>query len=71
MEDEGELGSFPFGDVLGVCIVRFWGICFGGFCSDDETEGNLCDCVETNDCVSLYEFSCFVHNFFILVVIQR
>ena len=70
-KDECELGSFPFGDVLGVCIVRFWGICFGGFCSDDETEGNLCDCVETNDCVSLYEFSCFVHNFFILVVIQR
>ena len=69
-KDEGELGCFPFGEVLVRCRNR-WGIRFSGFCSDDETEGNLCDCVETNDCVSLYEFSCFVHNFFILVVIQR
>ena len=74
-KDEGELGCFPFGEGSGNRGLFRGGICFGicfeCFCSEDETEGNLCDCVETNDCVSLYEFNCFVHNFFILVVIQR
>ena len=55
-KDEGELGCFPFGEV--VHRFYFWGICFEGFCSDDETEGKDCDCVETNDCVSLYECVC-------------
>ena len=56
-KDEGELGCFPFGDGGGNRGLRWGGICLGGFCSDDETECNDCDCVETNDCVSLYEFS--------------
>ena len=51
-KDEGELCCFPFGEVG--CRILFVGICFVGFCSDDETEGSDCDCVETNDCVSLY-----------------
>ena len=51
-KDEGELSCFPFGEVG--CRILFVGICFVGFCSDDETEGSDCDCVETNDCVSLY-----------------
>ena len=56
-KDEGELGCFPFGEVLVGCRILFVRICLVGFCSDDETEGKDCDCVETNDCVSLYEFS--------------
>ena len=56
-KDEGELCCFPFGEVGGNRGLRWGGICFEGFCSDDETECNDCDCVETNDCVSLYEFS--------------
>ena len=61
-KDEGELGCFPFGEGCsnrGLCLGRIrWGICFEGFCSDDKTEGKDCDCVETNDCVSLYECVC-------------
>ena len=56
-KDEGELGCFPFGEVLVGCRTLFWGICLECFCTEDETECNDCDCVETNDCVSLYEFS--------------
>ena len=57
-KDEGELGCFPFGEVLGRCRILFGVICFECFCSNDKTKGKDCDCVETNDCVSLYECVC-------------